>query len=318
MTILFDAMRPLRPFIPSLASVALTVPLLLGAATAAHAVCPVIQSTVDTLAPAPGATGVPVNADIAFGTSPAFASYDPIVVLTASSGGAPVPGALLSGPAGSWIFSPDAMLLSSRAYSVSITDAGGVGEPAATSFTTGTATDTTDPVIGGLPVLTLDGYTDPVRTDDCQQPGYWNVRVDWDDATDATPVIYALEVQIVDLIPQDFAPAPGANQAARPQVVTTLALTSAVSERVISVPGDSEVTVAIYAIDAAGRQGHSADGILETPPAPVSGGGGGCSCEIASADGDYDAKTTGGVLGAITAILLLAGVSLIMRRALRE
>lgn len=284
-------------------------------ASVAHAVCPVIQSTVDTLAPATGATGVPLNADVAFGTAPSFASYDPLVVLTASSGGGAIPGALLSGPAGSWIFSPDAALLPSRSYSVTITDAGGVGAPASTAFTTGTTSDTTDPVIGGVPALTLDGYTDPVRTDDCQQPGYWNVRVDWEDAADASPVIYALEVQIIDLIPQDFAPTSGA---ARPNVITRMALTSVVSERVISVQGDSEVTVAIYAIDAAGRQGHSADGVLETPPAPVSGGGGGCSCEIASADGDYDARATGRVLGAVIALAMLATVSLIMRRALRE
>lgn len=305
-------MRPLIAFAPFAALFATQS----VAAPEAHAECPSIQATVDTLAPQQGATGVPFNADIAFGTSPAFANYDPVVVLTASSGGAAVPGALLSGPAGSWLFSPDFPLQASRAYSVSITDAAGEGAPSSTSFTTGTDTDTTDPTIAGVPMSSLDGYTDPVRTDECQQPGYWNVRVDWEDAVDASPVIYALEVRIVDLIPQDFAP--GGQQPARPATVTALALTSAVSERVISVPGDSEVTVAIFAIDAAGRQGHSADAVFNTPPAPINGGGGGCACEIASVDGDYDAKTTGGVLGAIVAILMLAAVSLIMRRALRE
>lgn len=308
MTILPDFMRPLAASVSS----AILAALLLAAAAPALAVCPTIQSTVDTLAPAAGVTGVPLNADIAFGTSPSFASYDPLVVLTSSSGGAAIPGALLSGPAGSWLFSPDVPLQPSRTYSVSVTDAAGEGAPASTSFTTGTGTDTTDPAIAGVPVLTLDGYTDPVRTDECQQPGYWNVHVDWEDASDASPVIYALDVRIVDLIPQDFAPR------ARPATATAVALTSAVSERVISVPGDSEVTVAVYAIDAAGRQGHSADGVFNTPPAPVNGGGGGCACEIASVDGDYDAKTTGGILGAIVAILMLAAVSLVMRRVLRE
>src|SRR4051812_46865982 len=151
----------------------------------ALASCPATAGKVTSLLPTEGETGVPVNGIVAFGTYPLFAPYDPVVTL--SSGGNIASGGLVSGPGGSWIFRPDAVLAPNATYTLEIMDAGtaNVGVPRTSTFTTGSATDTVDPVFVTTPTLDLSEYIDPIEeADGCTRPGYWNLHVTWDPATD--------------------------------------------------------------------------------------------------------------------------------------
>ncbi|HVO31065.1 MAG TPA: Ig-like domain-containing protein, partial [bacterium] len=94
----------------------LAVAVLAGSARANN--CPAQTASVAELRPVSGATNVPLNTVIAFGTHPAFAPYDPAVSIT-SNGGAAIPGALETGPAGVWIFRPNGTLAPNTTYDVS-------------------------------------------------------------------------------------------------------------------------------------------------------------------------------------------------------
>lgn len=261
--------------VASLAASAAAALAATAIAGAARAECPTTAAHVETIAPADGATGVPVNGVVSFGTSPAFASFEPQVVLVRTSGGGVVPGALLSGPASSWIFRPDDPLDAGTDYEVTVSDLLGEGDTWSSTFTTGADTDVTDPVLALAPVLTLGSYVDPVREPDCQLPGYWTVNVDWEDAGDPGLVLYVLETDVIDVIPQDI------TQRRLLQARASSALTAAMSQRTLNVPSDSEVTVTVYAVDAAGRQAHTPDATFRTPSAPDSGGAASCGCTLA-------------------------------------
>lgn len=246
------------------------------------AACPPVQPAVSTLAPVDGASGVPVNAVVAFGTAPVFGGYDPVVVL--SSGGGAIPGALIAGPADSWLFRPDDDLQPGTTYTATISDAAGIGAGAQAAFTTGSASDTTDPALPFAPTLSLAEYVPPTRTDDCLRPGYWNVQVDWDPATDDSALIYSVEVVVDDLVPTDFAP-----------IAQAIATSS--TELLVQVPEVSRAAISVYAIDAAGRQGHSPTAVIDTPQAPVGASSSGCACRLgAGSAGTAGAAATGGML----------------------
>lgn len=252
---------------------AIAAALLVVLPGVARAECPTITPQVDALAPADGLTGLPLNAAISFGLTPRFAGYAPSVTLTASSGGDVVAGALVAGPSDSYLFLPDSPLDPNATYSVQVVDSSGAGTPLTTTFTTGTDTDTIDPVIPNAPVITLVDYTNPVRTDDCLQPGYWVLRADWEDVVGEQSVLYVLDANFEDLIPQEIT-------AAGSPIAHAEALVSSESERTFNAPDDSVVRVQIYAVDGAGRQGHSPEGTLETPSAPDGGGKNGCGCSL--------------------------------------
>ncbi len=251
-----------------------------------------IQPHVEHVSPSPGMGGVPVNGVISFGTVPAFGSFDPYVTLAVSGSGANVAGALMAGPAESWMFVPDNDLASSQSYTATI--ALGTASTTSFTFTTGTGSDVTDPLLSAAPMVTLGEYVAPVRTSDCQLPGYWNVVVDWEDAVDAGPLLYALQVQIIDLIDPGFAAPP-------------IALTSTGSQRVLAVPELSELTVSVFAVDQAGRQAHTLSAVYDTPQAPIGGGGGGCGCDL-----DPQSRSN----AAWSGIVLAVGLLLLTQRAL--
>jgi len=277
---------------------ALSVAVLLFAAGAARAECPTITPRVDALAPADGATGLPLNAALTFGLTPRFAGYAPSVTLTANSGGGVVPGALIAGPSESFLFLPDSPLSPTATYTIAIVDSSGAGTPLSTSFTTGTDTDVTDPVIATAPVITIVDYMNPVREDDCLQPGYWVLNADWEDVVGETSVLYVLDANFEDLIPQEIT-ASGSVPVAHGE-----SLVSTDSTRNFNAPDDSVVRVSIYAVDGAGRQGHSPEGTLETPSAPDGGGKNGCGCSLSS--------TSPSPVGSL--VLALLGLVLLRRR----
>ncbi len=238
------------------------------AAPGVFANCPATAAKVQGLLPREGASGVPINGVAAFGTFPLFAPYDPAVVI--SSGGTPVTGGIVTGPGGSWIYRPDSLLSPGTTYSLSIMDlsTAGTGIPSTSSFTTGTAEDLVDPVLTGAPTLTLGDYVDAVEEGGgCTRPGYWSLHVAWDPALDTSPLLYALDVDLVDKQPEF---APGVPQKG---VITTA------NQIDLRVPQNSDATVFVYAIDAAGRQGHSQPATI-TLPVPPQHSKHGCSCAI--------------------------------------
>ena len=265
--------------------------LTFSISTAARAECPTLTPSVDALAPADGATGLPTNAAVAFGVTPRFAGYAPSVSLTTVPGGAPVTGALYAGPAESFLFLPDAPLAVDQTYQVQVVDSSGTGTPITTVFTTGTGADLTNPAAPAPPTLEIVGYTDPVREDDCLLPGYWVVEADWEDVTGETSVLYVLDVQFEDLIPQEMTAGEWSQ-----------ALVSAESRRTFNAPEDTEVRVRVHVIDGAGRQENSPDGVITTPPAPGAGGAAGCACELRDTG---DPLRTRNVAGTLLAGVLL-------------
>jgi MYXO-CTERM domain-containing protein len=276
-----------RSFVPA----ALVLSLLFAAA--ARAECPTITPQVDALAPADGSTGLPLNAAVSFGLTPRFAGYAPSVTLS-SAGGAELPGALIAGPADSFLFLPDSPLTQGVTYQIQVVDSSGAGTPLTTTFTTGADTDVTDPAIPVAPTLSIVEYTNPVRTDECLQPGYWVLNADWEDVVGETSVLYVLDANFEDLIPQEITAAGSVPQAHGESLV------SAESERNFNAPADSEVRARIYAVDGAGRQGNSPEGVLETPPAPDGGGSAGCGCTLSSTS----ASPAGACLLGLAALLL--------------
>jgi len=271
--------------------------VLLLAAGAARAECPTITPQVDALAPADGSTGLPLNAAVSFGLTPRFAGYAPSVTLS-SSGGVEIPGALVAGPSDSFLFLPDSPLSAGASYQVQVVDSSGVGTPLTTTFTTGADTDVTDPVISTAPTISIVEYTNPVREDDCLQPGYWVLSADWEDVANETSVLYVLDANFEDLIPQEITAAGSVPQPHGESLV------SAESTRTFNAPDDSVVRVRIYAVDGAGRQGHSPEGVLETPSAPDGGGKNGCGCDLSS--------TGSSPLGALL-VAVLVGVRLLVQ-----
>lgn len=258
--------------------------------------CPAQTASIQSLRPADGATGVPLNGVIAFGTLPAFAPYDPAVTLT--SGGNVVAGGLISGPGGTWIFRPDAPLAPNTTYEVEILDESTAGGSAASaSFTTGSAQDLTDPTPPTNVKLTLPEYVDPSEVDGCSKPGYWRLHVTWDPASDETPLLYALEVDLTDLQPE-FANTPYKG------VITTA------NEADVGVPQDSAADVFVYAIDGAGRQSHSQVASIVVPVPPKHTHRNSCDVDV------QDAGEVGGALPrAAIGIALLAAALLVARKA---
>lgn len=273
------------------------IPILsLLVTSVARAECPEIQANVEHFSPPNDATGVPVNGVIAFGTAPAFADYDPAVALAVTGSAGGISGALIAGPAESWLFLPDADLAPSKSYTAIITDALGNGATKTITFTTVAGEDVTDPLLSSAPTLTLGSYIAPVRTEDCQLPGYWSVLADWPDAVDAGPVLYSLQVDIVDLIDPGFVPSPRA-------------LTATESQRALAVPELAELTVSVFAIDQAGRQAHTVQSVMQTPEAPIGGGGGGCACSL-----DAESRASAAWLG----MMLAVGLLIVTQRALHK
>lgn len=271
---------------------------LLLVAGAARAECPTITPRVDALAPADALTGLPQNAAISFGLTPRFAGYAPSVTLTATSGGGAVSGALIAGPAESFLFLPDSPLSPDTTYQVQVVDSSGAGTPLTTTFSTGTGNDTTDPVIGAAPTLEIVDYTNPVREPGCLQPGYFVLRADWEDVASETSVLYVLDANFEDLIPQEI------TSGTAPPHVLGESLVATESERLFNAPSDSIVRAQIYAIDGAGRQGHSPQGEIETPADPSGGGSRGCGCALEGASGGASPL----------AAMLLGALALAMRR----
>ncbi len=233
---------------------------------------------------------MPINGVAAFGTFPLFAPYDPAVVI--SSGGTPVVGGIITGPGGSWIYRPDSLLSPGTTYSLSIMDlsTAGTGIASSSSFTTGTAEDLVDPVLTGAPTLTLGDYVDAVEEGGgCTRPGYWSLHVAWDPAVDTSPLLYALDVDLVDKQPEF---APGVPQKG---VITTA------NQIDLRVPQNSDATVFVYAIDAAGRQGHSQPATI-TLPVPPQHSKHGCSCAL----GDPEAGAPFAWMLAAAGLALLA------------
>jgi MYXO-CTERM domain-containing protein len=60
------------------------------------------------------------------------------------------------------------------------------------------------------------------------------------------------------------------------------------------------VRARIYAVDGAGRQGHSPEGVLETPSAPGGGGKNGCGCDLSP----RGSSPFGAILIALAAVVL--------------
>ncbi|HVO29227.1 MAG TPA: hypothetical protein VMV18_00750, partial [bacterium] len=129
------------------------------------------------------------------------------------------------------------------------------GAAASASFTTGTALDLVDPGSPSNVVLTLPAYVDPVEQNGCSKPGYWDLHVAWNGATNGDPVLYGVEVDLIDLQPE-FTGTPYKG-------VITSALNADVG-----VPQDSQATAIVYAVDLAGRQAHSQPATIIVPIPP--------------------------------------------------
>lgn len=267
------------------------LPLLAGAlfaAPPAAAECPEITPTIDAASPPDGATGMPLNAAITFGVTPRFAGYTPSVTLVSTSSGAAIPGTLTSGPAESYVFRPDFALSASTTYDVTIMDSSGDGTPLSFDFTTGTEADTIDPVFPEPPVLEVVEYRSPVREPGCQQPGYWVLHATWEPVENEAAVLYVLDVQLEDLVPQQI-------RDARSGAVAG-ALVASEAERSFNVPENSEVRVRIFAVDAAGRQAGTPESVIETPPAAGADSPAGCGCTLASPRGSFPVAPALGLL----------------------
>lgn len=274
------------------------LPLLAGAlfaAVPAAAECPEITPSVDDASPPDGATDIPRNAAIVFGVTPRFAGYAPSVTLTSTSSGSAVAGTLAAGPAESYLFRPDSPLSASTSYGVQIVDSSGNGTPLSFDFTTGADSDTTDPVFPDAPVVTLGEYQDPIREPGCQQPGYWVLHADWEPVENETAVLYVLDLQLEDLIPQEIV---SHSVGLRPPIALPVAslasgslrsplssqrsaLVATDSERSFNAPESSEVRVRVFAVDAAGRQAASPETVVETPAAPGADAAPACGCSLA-------------------------------------
>ena len=94
------------------------------------------------------------------------------------------------------------------------------------------------------------------------------------------------------------------------------ALVSLESTRTFNAPANSEARVRIYAVDGAGRQNNSPEGIIVTPNEPGANGEGcgaaACCCELGGTAQPLSrdsAKTTG-----ISALLFAAAMLLVRRR----
>lgn len=276
-----------------------TVLVAVAAAGAARANnCPAQTASIAELRPATGTSNVPVNAVIAFGTHPPFAPYDPGVTLT-SNGGAAIPGALETGPGGVWIFRPNGTLSPNTVYNVSIVDQGTSGGVAASaSFTTGTSQDLVDPGSPSNVTLTLPGYIDPVEQNGCSKPGYWDLHVAWQGATNGESAIYAVEVDLIDLQPE-LAPYPDASFAAGTPYkgVITSALTADVG-----VPQDSQATATVYALDIAGRQSHSQPATILVPIPPQHHHRN--SCDVAAPRGGAEAGWLAAIAAGVVALVV--------------
>lgn len=220
--------------------------------------CPPVIPTVEEVFPADGAAGLPANVVILFETNIRDGSLATIVDLTSEKGGF-FSGEAALGDGGIHVFDPGADL-EAGAWSATITVDDGEATPVSrtASFTVGAPADTTPPEGASFPpALDVGDYVDPPQIDDCPDPpGVWAVAAQWDEATDASPVTYAVR-----------------------------GLLRAPSNAVIAGPPDTLFSLEVFAWDAAGNVTAYPPATLDLPSAPVEGDPGvGCGCAIAAPD----------------------------------
>lgn len=214
---------------------------------------PVVPSVLDVF-PADGTTGLPANVAIAFETNIRDGSLATMVTVTSAMGG--FSGAASIGDGDVWVFDPGSDLAAGTWLATIVVD-DGASDPVSRSFdfTVGGAADTEPPDgTSFAPVLDIGEYVDAPPIDDCPDPpGVWAVSAEWDDVTDASPVIYAVR-----------------------------GLLRTESDATIAGPPDSTFSLEVFVLDAAGNASAFPAAMMELPSPPVEGDpGSGCGCTLA-------------------------------------
>ena len=147
---------------------------------------------VGNVLPADGATGVPANAAIVFEATVRDETVTAMVVLTSAMGGFSGPATI--GTGGVFVFDPGSDLAAGNWLATITLDSPGGGGTKVVHFVAVSATDGEAPVFAGDEIAfdVLD-YFDPAPVEDCPDPpGVWAVASDWEDATDDSPIAYAV------------------------------------------------------------------------------------------------------------------------------
>lgn len=239
---------------------------------------PVIPGVGDVL-PADGTAGVPANAAIVFEATVHDGSVTAMVVLTSAMGGFSGPAALGVGDV--FVFDPGTDLEPGNWIATITLDSPGGGGTKVVHFVAVSGTDAAAPVFAADEIdFDVGSYFDPGPVEDCPDPpGVWAVASDWEDATDASPILYA---------------------------VRGLLLTQ--SRVTIGAPPDQTLALEVFAYDAAGNVGAHPVGLLDVKGVPGDEGGG-CSCRI-----QHEGSRSTGFLALLA---LLASVGLRQRASLR-
>lgn len=210
---------------------------------------PVIPGVGDVL-PADGAEGVPANAAIVFEATVHDGSVTAMVVLTSAMGGFSGPAAIGAGDV--FVFDPGSDLAPGNWVATITLDSPGGGGTKVVHFAAVSGTDAAAPVFAAGEIdFDVGSYFDPGPVEDCPDPpGVWAVASDWEDATDASPIAYA---------------------------VRGLLLTQ--SQVTIGALPDQTLSLEVFAYDAAGNLGAHPVGLLDVKGVPGDEGGG-CGCRI--------------------------------------
>jgi len=240
--------------------------------------CDPIVPSVGRTHPDNGATGVPANAAIVFESTVRDGSVTAMVVVTSGMGGASGPAVVGAGDV--FVFDPGFDLAPGNwTAMISLSSAVGGFSKGIAFVVSGTGTDAVAPVLTGEVAFDIGGYVDVGPIDDCPDPpGVYAVASDWDDATDASPVAYAVR-----------------------------GLLLAQSGVTIAAPASETLSLEVFAYDEAGNAGALPAAQLDVP-GPPGDEGGGCSCRLG----------TPAPRGAGAGVALLALAAFALRRRARE
>ena len=216
--------------------------------------CPPGAPYVDQVFPVSGASGLPANTVVR--VEPNIRDGSLFVMVTVTSGLGGYSGAAVVAEGDVYVFDPGVDLAPATWTARIVLDDGDV-DPVTSSitFTTVTGTDTTAPEIPFAPELDVGDYFDAGPVPGCPDPPpVWIVSADWDDATDASPIIYATRGRLLE-------------------------------NSTVTIGGTPDATFQfeVFAIDVAGNAGAAPIASVDLPGEPSAGDPGvGCSCSMPS------------------------------------